>query len=433
MYRNDHFFVLMAAFLSFYSSELAAEPSPKKIAPSNVKSSNTSATDWPRWRGPNADGVADGQSLPTKWSQTENVRWSVKLPGWGTSSPVVYGNRVFVTSEANESGKKSLLTLCLDRQSGTELWRHDFGFGVDQRTHEKSNLATNTPAVTDDAVYVAFGNADIARYSHDGKLIWVNRYIPKFGDPKMAWGYALSPLVIEDAIVFPWDHHTGPCFLIGLDKRTGEIAWQEDRPIGTAHATPLLVEHHGQTDVLVPGKNRLAAFDAKTHAELWKYGAGEGPYNGEIIVSPVYADGLVFLQTWRQSPIHAIRLTAGGKPPEPVWINEKPGPQEPSLLYYRRLLYAWMDNGVLACLDGKTGKEHYRQRVGSSSNSSPIAGDGRIYVSDNDGKTYVVKAGTTYDVLATNELGERITASPAISGNELIYRTDSHVYCIGQK
>ena len=430
MSRHCFSFFLMAAFLLFSSGKLSADLPPNKNSSSDVTSPKNPSTDWPRWRGPNADGVADGRSLPTTWSQTENVRWSVKLPGWGTSSPVVYGSRVFVTSEANESGKKSLLTLCFDRQNGNELWRHDFGFGVDQRTHEKSNLATNTPAVTDDAVYVAFGNADIARYSHDGKLIWVNRYIPKFGDPKMAWGYALSPLVVDDAVLFPWDHHKGPCFLIGLDKRSGEIAWQEDRPIGTAHATPLLVEHHGQTDILVPGKNRLTAFDAKTHAELWTYGEGEGPYNGEIIVSPVYADGMVFLQTWRQSPIHAIRLTGGGKPPEPVWINEKPGPQEPSLLYYRGLLYAWMDNGVLACLDGKTGKDHYRQRVGSPSNSSPIAGDGRIYVSDNDGKTYVVKAGTTCDVLATNELGERITASPAISGNELIYRTDSHVYCI---
>ena len=272
---------------------------------------------WPCWRGPNRNSVADGRSLPIRWSQTENIRWSVSLPGWGTSSPVVYGGRVFVTSQLEEGGKKSLLTLCYDRENGKELWRHDFGFGVNQRTHKKSNLAVNTPAVTDDAVYVAFGNADIARYSHDGKLAWVTRYIPTFGDPKMAWGYALSPLVLEDSVLFPWDHHTGPCYLIGLDKKNGKIAWKKDRPIGTAHATPLLVEHHGQTDILVPGKNRLTAFDARTHAELWRYGEGEGPFNGEIIVSPVYGDGMVFLQLWRQSPIHAIRLTGNGKPPIP--------------------------------------------------------------------------------------------------------------------
>ena len=209
--------------------------------------------DWPRWRGPNADGVADGRKLPIRWSQTENVRWSARLPGWGTSSPVVYGDRVFVTSHVKE--KKSLLTLCFDRKDGKELWRHDFGFGVDQRTHEKSNLAVNTPAVTEDAVYVAFGNADIARYSHDGKLIWVKRYLAEFGDPKMAWGYAVSPLVLDDSVLFPWNHHKGPSFLIGLDKGTGKIEWKKDRPIGTAHATPLLVEHHGQKDILVPGQN----------------------------------------------------------------------------------------------------------------------------------------------------------------------------------
>jgi len=392
-------------------------------------------TDWPRWRGPSADGVADGRNLPIRWSRTENIRWSVKLPGWGTSSPVVFDNRVFVTSQVAEPGrKKSLLTLCFDRKDGKELWRHDFGLGVDQHTNEKSNLAVNTPAVTDDAVYVAFGNADIARYTHDGKLIWVTRYIPRFGDPKMSWGYCLSPLVLDDSVLFPWNHHKGPCFLVGLDKDTGSIGWKQDRPIGTAHATPLKVEHHGQKDILVPGQNRLTAFDAKTHRRLWVYGEGEGPYNGEIIVSPVYGDGMVFLQLWRQSLIHAIRLMPDGKAPERVWISQKPGPVEPSLLYYHGLFYAVMDNGVLVCLDGKTGHEHYRERLGNAMcNSSPIASDGRIYVSDNDGATFVVEAGTRFKLLGTNHLGERITASPAISGSTLIYRTDSHVYCIGRK
>ena len=388
--------------------------------------------DWPRWRGPNADGVADGRKLPTRWSKTENIRWSVKLPGWGTSSPVVSGNRVFVTTHVKE-GKKALLTLCVDRETGKELWRHDFGFGVDQRTHEKSNLAVNTPAITEDAVYVAFGNADIARYSHDGNLIWVNRYLTRFGDPKMAWGYAVSPLVLEDSVLFPWNHHKGPCFLIGLDKKTGEIAWKKDRPIGTAHATPLLVEHHGQKDILVPGQNRLTAFDAKTHEELWRYGEGEGPYNGEIISSPVYGDGMVFLQLWRESKIHAIRLAGKGQPPETVWVSKKPGPVESSLLSYRGLVYAWMDNGVLVCLDGKTGDELYRERLGAASNSSPVASDGHIFLNDHDGKTFVVKAGREFKVLETNQLGERITASSAITGNWLIYRTDSHLYCIGSK
>jgi len=389
-------------------------------------------SDWPRWRGPNADGVADGGQLPTQWSQTGNVRWSVKLPGWGTSSPVVYRDRLFVTSQVEQDGKKSLLTLCLDRNTGKELWRHDFGLGINQRTHEKSNLAVNTPAVTEDAVYVAFGNADVARYSHNGNLIWVARYMELFGDPRMAWGYGVSPLVLDDSVLFPWDHHKGPCYLVGLAKTTGRIVWKKERPIGTSHSTPLLVEHHGQADILVSGKNRLTAFDARTHDELWQYGEGAGPFNGEIIVSPIYGDGMVFLQLWRQSPIHAIRLVGGGRPPEVVWVSEKPGPQEPSLLCYRGLLYALMDNGVLACFHAKSGREYYRNRLGGASNSSPIASNGRVYVSDNDGTTFVVKAGPDFELLHTNSLGERITASPAASGNELFYRTDSHVYCIGE-
>jgi outer membrane protein assembly factor BamB len=355
----------------------------------------------------------------------------VKLPGWGTSSPVVYGDLMFVTSHLKD--QKSLLTLCFDRKNGKELWRHDFGFGVDQRTHEKSNLAVNTPAVTQDAVYVAFGNADIARYSHDGKLIWVRRYLADFGDPKMAWGYGVSPVLLDDSVLFPWNHHKGPCFLIGLDKKTGEIGWKQERPIGTAHATPLVVEHHGQKDLLVPGQNRLTAFDARTHAELCRYGEGAGPYNGEIISNPVCGDGMVFLQLWRGSKIHAICLNGNGKPAETLWVSKKPGPVEASLLYYRGLVYAWMDNGVLVCLDGETGDELYGESLGAACNSSPIAGDGHVFLSDNHGKTFVVKARREFELLATNQLGERITASPAITGNWLIYRTDSHLYCIGGK
>lgn len=388
-------------------------------------------SDWPKWRGPDANGVAERKDLPVRWSQTENIRWSVTLPGWGTSSPVVKDNRVYVTSQTDEDNQTKLLTLCFERQTGRELWRHDFGLGVNQRTHKKSNLATNTPAVTEDALYVAFGNADVARYSPAGELVWVKRYIPEFGDPKTSWGYCLSPVVAEDSILFPWDHHPGPCYLVGLDKETGNIAWKKDRPIGTAHATPLLFEHDGQRLLLVPGKHRLTAFDARTHAELWTYGSGEGPYNGEIIVSPVFGDGLVFTQLWRQSPVHALRLHAG-KPPEKLWESAKPGGVEPSLLYYRGLLYVLMDNGILSCFEGLTGKEHYRQRLGGDCNSSPIASDGRVYVSNNAGTTFVVQAGPEFKLLATNELGERISASPAISGSELIYRTDSHLYCIGK-
>jgi len=391
--------------------------------------------DWPGWRGPRADGVADGRNLPTEWSVTKNVRWSVKLPGWGTSSPVVRSDKVYVTSEVTTDGGKSLLTLCYDRRSGRELWRHDFGFGVNQRVHAKSNLAANTPAVTDDGLYVAFGNADIARYTHDGKVVWVTRYVPKFGDPKMAWGYNISPVVLDDSVLFSWDHHTGPCYVIGLDLKTGEIAWKKERVIGTAHATPLRVKHHGQEDILVPGKNRLTAFDAVTHKERCQYGEGSGPFNGEIISSPVYGDGLVFLQTWRQSAIHAIRLRGEGMPPETVWVNDKPGPVEPSLLYYHGLLYVLKDNGVLVCLDGRTGEEQYRERLGEGGecNSSPVASDGKVYVSNIKGTTFVVRAGTKFEVLATNNLGERISASPAISGDALIYRTDSQLFCLGQE
>lgn len=184
---------------------------------------------------------------------------------------------------------------------------------------------------------------------------------------------------------------------------------------------------------MIPGQNRLTAFDAQTRRELWVYGEGEGPYNGEIISSPVYGDGMVFFQLWRDTKIQALRLQGDEKPPVPVWASKKPGPVESSILYYRGLVYSWLDNGVLVCLDGKNGEELYRERLGRAANSSPVASEGRIYFSDNDGKTYVVQAGRNFRLIATNPLGERISASPAISGNRLIYRTDSHLYCIDEE
>ncbi|MCO5350231.1 MAG: PQQ-binding-like beta-propeller repeat protein [Bryobacteraceae bacterium] len=390
------------------------------------------SSDWPQWRGPRADGVAPAANPPVSWSRSQNVRWSAALPGWGTSSPVLHGDKLFVTSEIVENGKRALYTLCFDRHTGRELWRHSFPFGVDQRVHQKSNLAVNTPAATPDALFVAFGNSDVARYTHDGQLLWVTRYLELFGDPRMAWGYGASPVVLPDSVLLPWDHHKGPCFLIGLDPSTGKIRWQLDRPIGTSHATPLLVSHHGQTDILVSSKHRLTAFNAETREQLWSFGEGEGPFNGEIVNSPVFGDGLVFFQLWRQTPIYAVRLSPDGRPPEPVWVSRRTGPQEPSLLYYQGLLYAWMDNGVLTCLDALTGEEVYRRRVGGPANSSPVAAAGRIYLSDNDGMTYVIRAGRTFELLSTNPLGERITASPALSGPDLYIRTDSQIFCLRQ-
>jgi len=417
------------ALANFHAGTTAAS-NPSADGPPE-SSSGPGVADWSQWRGPHASGVSGSGSPPIHWSRSEPVVWSVELPGWGTSSPVVRDGRIFLTSQSGEAEKPTLWLLCLDRHDGREVWKRSFEPGLNQRTHEKSNLAVNTPLVTGDAVYVAFGNAQIARYSLDGEQLWQREYLRDFGDPRMAWGYSISPLLVDGTIVFGWDHHTGPCFLLGLDPQSGETAWQKERPIGTAHATPLLVTSQGRELLLVPGKNRLTAFDARTHDELWVYGEGSGPYNGEIISSPVEDEGVIYLQLWRQSPIHAIRLNRDGAPPTPLWVSENPGPVEPSLLVYQGHVYSWMDNGVLACLDAQTGAERYRQRLGGEANSSPIAADGRIYVSNTDGKTFVVKAGPGFELLATNDLEERITASPAVLGNQLLMRTDSRLWLLG--
>jgi outer membrane protein assembly factor BamB len=419
------------ALANYDSGQPATRPgvtSPAELATSSA----STQSDWSQWRGPRAAGVSDAGSPPSSWSRSEHVVWSAELPGWGTSSPVVRDDQVFVTSQTGEAAALVLWLLCFERQTGRELWRQSVEPGVNQNTHEKSNLAVNTPLVTDDAVYVAFGNAQLARYSRAGERVWQREYLRDFGDPKMAWGYSISPVLAAGAIVFGWDHHTGPCFLLGLDPQTGKTAWSVDRPIGTAHATPLLVTSHGRELLLVPGKNRLTAYDAQTQEERWVYGEGSGPYNGEIISSPVEHEGVVYLQLWRQSPIHAIRLNPEGSAPTSLWVSEHPGPVEPSLLVYQGHVYSWMDNGVLACLEAGTGREVYRQRLGGEANSSPVAAAGRIYVSNTLGQTFVVRAGPEFELLATNDLVERITASPALLGDQLLLRTDSHLWLLGE-
>ena len=388
--------------------------------------------DWSQWRGPNGAGIGDKQKPPVVWSRTKNVAWSAKLPGVGFSSPVVYRERIYLTAQADDGGRRSLLTLCYDLATGEERWRHDFGYGFNQGYHQKSNLAAPTPAVAADGVYVSFANAEFAKYTHDGNLLWTNRLVPQFGDPKTSWGWGASPLLLPDSVLFAWDHHAGPCYLLGLDRQTAKIAWKVDRPIGTSHSTPLVVSHHGQTDLLVPGKHRMTAFDRDSHKELWVYGDGAGPYNGEIIVSPVYGDGVVYTQIWRRSAIHALKLRGRGQPPEVLWVSDKPGPQESSLLYYRGQLYAWLDNGVLVCYDGKTGVERFRERLGGECNASPVGADGRVYVSNNAGQTFVVAAGPAFKLLATNELGERHSASPALVDDRMLLRTDSTLWCVGK-
>ncbi|MEX0700676.1 MAG: PQQ-binding-like beta-propeller repeat protein, partial [Planctomycetales bacterium] len=361
-----------------------------------------------------------------------NIAWSVELPGWGTSSPVVVGDRVYVTSQVEADGKKSLLTLCYRKRDGRELWRHDFGFGHDQKTHETSNLACITPAADEEGVVAGFGNAEFARYSRDGQLEWVTRLVPIMGRASTAWGFGSSPIIEPDAVLLPYEHQGDPCYLLGLDQRTGEIAWRKGRPLGANYATPLVLEHGGRRIVVATGKHRLTAFDAGTRAQLWQYGEGEGMYNGEIVGSPTFGDGMLFGQLWRKDDIHALRLDENGGPPTPLWESAKPGPEEPSLLYYRGLLYALMDNGVITCFDARTGEELYRERLGGNCTASPVAGGGHVYLCNHDGRTFVLRAGRKFELLATNELGERFSASPAITGRQLILRTSSHLYCVGR-
>ena len=398
------------------------------IASVSVAAADQESPDWSQWRGSMGSGVSATACPPTSWGASSNVRWRTDVPGHGHSSPVVRHGRVFITTQIDEGTRKQLLTICYSLQTGAEIWRHDFGFGLDQPTHATSNLAANTPYVTDYEVLVAFGNAELAAYSLDGQLRWVERLVGRFGNPREAWGWGASPVVYGKDVLFLWDHHAGPCKLLGLSVADGQVAWEIDRAIGTCHATPLVVQRPNRVIFLVSGKNRLTAYDAASRQQLWQFGEGSGPFNGEIIVSPVCQQDVVFTQLWRKSPIHAIRLKPDDSPPELLWTSAKPGAEQPSLLVYQGMLYAIGDNGVLTCYEALSGRECFHRRLDGEFRSSPVAANHNIYFTNTSGTTFVIAAGDKYVLLASNCLSEAIVASPALTSDSIISRTDAALW-----
>jgi outer membrane protein assembly factor BamB len=407
---------------------------------------------WPQWRGPYATGVSRTADPPIEWSETKNVRWKVEVPGRGSGTPVIWGDRVFVLTAvpAVPDGEKSheprggsapvahkFTVMALDRKTGKTVWqRVAYEHTPHEGSHNQWGTYASSSAMTDgQRVYAFFDSFGLYAYDMDGKLIWQK----DLGDKRMRnqFGEGQTPVLYGDRIVVQWDHQ-GPSFIAALDKNTGNEVWRQDRQEIDSWGTPLVADVGGKPQVITTAMNKVRSYDLETGKIVW-----EGPgLTMNPIPSAVSENGIAILMSgFRGNQLRAVRLdeakgdiTSGGAQ---LWTLERDTPYVPSPLLYDGVVYFLKSNtGVLSAYDAKTGKPHYQlQRLEGVPNvfASPVGAKGRIYLAGQEGATMVIKHGPTYEVLATNALEDGFNASPALVDNELYLRGARNLYSIGAR
>lgn len=409
---------------------------------------------WPHWRGPVANGTAPTADPPTKWSATEGVRWKTAIPGKGSATPIIWGDRVFVVSaEATDRRATAaelpkvdakfdrkteppslyyrFLVYCLDRQSGKVLWKTVATEKIPHEGHhETHSYSAGSPTTDGERLYVSFGSFGYFCYSLDGKLLW-SRDLGRL-TTRLGWGEAVTPVVHGESLLLNLDQEEGSR-LVCLDPKSGATKWETPRQEKTSWNTPLVVEHAGTVQVVMNGTSHVRGYDLATGKQLW-----EGPGTTvNAIPSPVAADGTVYLMSgYRGSVGMAIPLASRGEA-KPTWTIAKGTPYVPSPLLSKGKLYFTQANvNLLTIVDATSGKVVLDQERLSGVRGfygSPIAAAGRVYLTDRDGTTLVFPEGEKVDVMATNRLNDPIDGSPAAVGKHLFLRSHSAVYCIGEK
>ena len=378
-----------------------------------------SADDWPRWRGPHGSAVLDGAALPVSWSAADGVAWSVVIPGEGSSSPIVSGDLVIVTSALESGGRR--VVRGLDRWTGATRWTLETKDPNPERTSAITGHAAATPATDGARVVAVFGNAGIVCADPSGARLW-HRTLGEF-DSEL--GLASSPVLHDGRVYVVCDHDgdrrkTFDSYLAALDLRSGEVVWKTERPgLFRSWSTPILFGG----ELIVSGQDEVRAYDPATGRQLWSV-AG---MSGWVTPSPVAGKGVIIAVSGKDGPTVALR--PGGAI---AWREERGGPYICSPVLYGDLLYVVDESGRLICRDAGSGKERYRERLRGTYKSSPVAGDGKVYFTNEEGTTTVVKAGPEFRVLAENRLGEECLASPAISRGAIFLRTRTRLWCIGR-
>lgn len=424
-------------------------------------------TNWPSFRGLNARGFSDGRPTPVTWNieSKKNIEWKTAIPGLAHSSPIIWGNRIFITTAVSENENPVLDTelkgninpvegetshqwkvYCLDKKTGKILWEKTAHEGVPKVKRHPMATHANSTAATDGKYVVAFfGSEGLYCYTMDGKLVWKKDFgileSAFFSVPTAQWGFASSP-VIHDGVVVVQCDALNTAFLAALDIKSGKELWRTPREDYPTWSTPTIYVGEQSTQIIVNGFKHIGGYDFQTGKEIWKINGG-----GDIpIPTPVVADNLVYINSahGRMSPIYAIKLDAEGdisledettSNENIVWSVRRGGAYIQTPLIYGDYLYNLNWNGSLSCFNAKTGEQVYREQLGKMTAfaASPVAAAGKLYFCSQDGDVYVVKAGPNFEILATNSMNDENLATPAISDGKLYFRTHHYLVAVAEK
>ena len=405
------------------------------------------AENWPGWRGPSGDGVSAGEGIPTKWSSTENIAWKIAVPGEGHSSPIVWGDKVFLTSSLTEKNKRILL--CIDRLSGQTVWQRDVVQSPPETVHRLNSRASGTPATDGKQVYVTFMRAEgdeviapnvgserlitpgkiiVAAYDLDGNEKWKTNV----GDFLSAHGFNTCPVLFEDLVILNGDHD-GNAYLVALDRQSGRQRWRTRRENKTrSYVTPIIRKIDGITQMILSGSLCIASYDPRNGKRHWIV---DGPTE-QFVASMVY-DGKYVFATGGYPERHTLAIRPGGKgnvtDTHIAWRTTRGAAYVPSPIISGRYLLMVADSGIASCFEARTGKRHWMERLPGGHSPSPVSADGLVYFVSDRGVTTIIRPSETFAVIAKNELGEPVSASPAISQGQIFLRTHQNLYCIGSK
>jgi outer membrane protein assembly factor BamB/alkylhydroperoxidase family enzyme len=390
------------------------------------------AENWPQWRGPRGDGTSDNSHVPIRWSEKENIQWKTRIPGKGHSSPVVWGDRVFVTSCLEKEENRVLL--CLDRQTGRILWQKTVLTAPLEPKHSLNSYASSTPATDGHLVWVTFLNMpkfEVYCYDFDGKLVWQRSP----GEFHSKHGFCSPPVLYKDMIVLNGDQDAD-AYLVALDKNTGEERWRTDRPNKVrSYCPPLVIDSGGRKQLVLTGSLCTASYDPDTGKQIWIV---DGPTE-QFVASMVFLPDSVFLSSgFPEYHVMAIRPDGTGNVTKShvLWhehCDASRASYVPSPIAHDKYFFLVTDNGFAYCLDAKTGKRLWQHRLGDHHSASPVSAGELLYFPDDDGTTYVFKGSDKFELVSRNKLDDGCRASPAVSDGQIFLRTLSHLYCIGER
>jgi len=382
---------------------------------------------WPRWRGPSGQGLVEGAGYPDEWSGTKNVIWRVAVPGSGNSSPIVFGDRIFLTT-ARDSGRK-LSLLSYRRADGELLWETALDAEPVEHVHQKNGHASATPVTDGQRVFASFGSQGLAAFDYDGKILWHH----DLGALSNYHGSAGSPILYRGSVILYQDQESGS-FVAAFDQKTGNRRWSTGRTATVGWGTPVVIRAAGRDELIVSSQHAVNAYDPGTGTLLWTVQGNKF----EVIPTPVVGHDLVFCSSGRSGPTLAIRPGGAGDVTSThvVWSSPKGSPFVPSPIVVGDHLYLVNDIlSVVTAYEAKTGKLAFQGRLGTekkeSFSASPVAVDGKVFFTNDDGETFVLEAGPEFKLLRVNRLGARTLASPALVDGRWYFRTENELLAIG--